>query len=67
MFVLAAVFFLVGFGPVLRTVFVARGQRKRGYDDSAERGITRGVLLLEVLVLALGVYSAFSWRDLIGF
>jgi len=67
MFVLAVAFFLAGFGPVLRSVFVAKGQRQRGYDDGLDRHRSKRVLFFEMLAVALGVYSAFSWRSWIGF
>jgi len=61
MIAVAIVFFLIGFGPALAAAFLAKGQRKRGYDDGTMRQRSRVVLICELLAMALGVYSAVVW------
>jgi hypothetical protein len=60
-FALAVLFFLIGFGPALGAIFIAKARRKRGYDDGTVRQRSRLVLIWELLVMGLGIYSAVSW------
>jgi hypothetical protein len=61
MFALAALFFVIGFGPTLIAGFISTAQRKRGYDNGSNLRRSGFVFICEVLVIALGVYCAIVW------
>ena len=63
-FVLALVFFAVGFSPALVVLCISRAQQKRGYDDSVRYRRSKAVLLWEMVLMAMGVYSGVSWFPL---